>query len=105
MILSVCPDCEELVRKVIDLDQYGDLFWICPFCGVVHSADRWIVRLCSKEDLELVQNNPDRLGRYMFDTGIEVIGIENLDGIITVEEFPDTMECLQWFIGRQEAKI
>lgn len=102
MILTVCPDCEELVRKEIKLDQNGSLYWVCPYCGVAHITDRWVNRLCSKEMLEFVQKNPDSRGRYMFDTGIEVIGVENLDGNIVVEEFPDTMECLSWFVSRQE---
>ena len=102
MIFTVCPDCEELVQKVISLDQYGDLYWICPCCGVVHFTDRWVQRICSKEEFEAVINSPESLGRYMFDTDIEVIGIENLDGNIVIEEFPYKMECLQWFVSRQE---
>ena len=102
MILTVCPDCDELIRKEICLDQDGDLYWVCPYCGVVHLTNRWVKRLCSKEALEFVQKSPDSLGRYMFDTGIEVIGVENLDGTIVIEEFPDTMECLSWFVSRQE---
>ena len=102
-ILSVCPDCEELVRKVMRVDQNGDLYWVCPFCGVVHFTDRWVQRLWSQAELEEVQADPERLGRFMFDTGIEVIGVENLDGNIVVEEFPDTLECLTWFVERQGA--
>lgn len=105
MILTVCPDCEEIVRKKIELDQYGSLYWMCPFCGTVHFTDRWVQRLCSQQALEFVQSHPESLGRYMFDTGIEVIGVENLDGNIVIEEFPDTMECLSWFVGRQEADL
>lgn len=102
MILTVCPDCEETVRKVVSLDDYGFLYWMCPYCGVIHLADRWVVRLCNKEELDAVLNNPESLGRYMFDTGIEVIGVENLDGNIVTEEFQSTVECLAWFVSRQE---
>lgn len=101
-IPTTCPDCKEAVNgKKIELDQCGNLYWMCPFCGTVHFANKWVRRLCSRQSLEFVLTHPESHGRYMFDTGIEVIGVENLDGKIITEEFLNTMECLGWFVGKQ----
>lgn len=102
MILTTCPDCAELVRKTIQVDQDCEMYWVCPYCGTVHFTDRWVERLCNHQELEEIQNDPTRLGRYMFNTGVEVIGVENLDGNIVYEEFPDILECLHWFVARQD---
>ena len=37
-------------------------------------------------------------GLFLYDTGIEIIGVDNLTGDAWTDEFPDRQECEDWLL-------
>ena len=104
MILEavICPDCGELSVRDIQIDELGVPLWACKKCGVVHEDRSWNLCISQKEAEDNINTRePRRL--FLFDTGIEVIGIDNETGDAWTEEFPDRVECMEWLIGNREA--
>ena len=100
-LTTVCPDCEQFVNKKIQIDRNGQAIWVCPECGSVHMDDSWykVVDEAGYKRVGLVKG---MCGFYLFDTGIEVIGVIT-DGVDRwEEEFPDRTECLSWFVSFME---
>lgn len=93
---TVCPDCEQFVGKKIQIDKQGDPIWVCPECGAVHCDSSLYKVVADKSAYERIGTIKGVSGLYLFDTGIEVIGVVT-DGVDKWEqEFPDRIECLTW---------
>ena len=60
--------------------------------------DRYISQ---KQALAIIETRKP-IGRFVLDTGIEIIGIDNETGDAWTEEFPDMQECLTWLCGDKE---
>lgn len=104
MILGavICPDCGELTVQDIRINVLGTPFWSCKKCGVVHEDRSWY-RSISQQEATAIIDTREPKGLFLFDTGIEVIGIDNETGDAWTEEFPDRVECMKWLIGDREA--
>ena len=95
-LATVCPDCDKFVGKKIQIDSQGEPIWVCPECGTVHQDRTWYKEVKDKATYERIGSIKGVAAMYLFDTGIEVIGIVT-DGVDKwKEEFPDRTECLTW---------
>lgn len=96
-----CPHCNGETFSALMFDDYCNPVYMCNVCGVVSEDRDWFWTVTSKKRLMqiLEEKKPD--GLFMFDTGIEVIGIENRNGISWYEEFPDVGECMVWLAGER----
>lgn len=103
MILEAvtCPDCGELSVRSIHIDEQGAPFWACKKCGVIHEDRSWYRHISQKQASSIIETRKP-IGKFVFDTGIEVIGIDNETGDAWTEEFPDMWECLTWLCGDKE---
>lgn len=95
-----CPDCGAFVSKELGFTAGGVPVAICPSCGAVRETWSWYQTVTEKEAVDIIQTRKP-IGLFLFDTGIEVIGIDNTTGDAWVKEFPDLQECLQWLSDRR----
>jgi hypothetical protein len=102
MILEAvkCPDCQEIVSREIHINDSGRSYWVCPVCGTLHGDDSWYQYVCHDTAIRVIETRKP-FGRFVEETGIEVIGIDNSDGNAWTEEFPDIIECLKWLAGEE----
>ena len=102
--MSVCPDCEAVINEEIRMEDDGTVIRICPVCGVVHTVydcNRFYQTIGQAELEEKLIFGADP-GRYVCDTGCGVCAIDNTDGEMEYEEFPDMIECLAWLLERSK---
>ena len=80
MILEAvtCPDCGELSVRSIHIDERGAPFWACKKCGVIHEDRSWYRYIGQKQALAIIETRKP-IGKFVLDTGIEVIGIDDAD--------------------------
>lgn len=91
-----CRDCGAFVLKDIFFD--GDIpVWVCPKCGTVKEDHSWYCYVNQEQASEIIETRKP-LGKFVQDTGVEYIGIDNSDGNAWTEEFPDLRECLEWLL-------
>ena len=103
-VKRICPHCgEKTISKIVFLEP-GKPEYSCNSCGVLNEDRSWY-RFVSEEKMNSVIESSEPLGRFVFDSDIEVIGIDNSAGNAMVEEFPDLGECLEWLAdgGRYSA--
>ena len=92
---TVCLDCGCPTRKHIQIHETGYAFWTCEKCGVVRFDSSWYKMIGHDAYVNYTETNfPD--GKYVYDTGIEVIGVHAKSGHEEIEEFPSMAECLEW---------
>lgn len=96
-----CGDCGKLVLRNIHIGRRGVPFWECPACGVYHEDWSWYRRISQEEATSIIETRKPK-GLFVLDTGIEIVGIDNLTGDAWTEEFPDMEECLNWLVGNKE---
>lgn len=96
-----CPDCGQIAFQRIQIIAAGLPVWVCPTCGTAHEDWSWF-REVGEEEAKAIIETREPEGLFLFDTGIEVIGIDNLTGDAWVEEFPDRRECLEWLAKYRE---
>ena len=41
-------------------------------------------------------------GLFLYDTGVEIVGVDNLTGDAWTEEFPDHEECVDWLLSPEK---
>lgn len=92
-----CIDCGAIVHREICIEPEWGVYWICPRCGVAHEDHTWYRHITEPEARDaLTSTKTYELGRYVHDTGFEVIGLDNRYGDMVLGEFPDVWECLDW---------
>lgn len=90
-----CQDCGAFVSCKLDFTDCGIPKAICPSCGAVHETESWYQTVTQEQALDIIHSRRPK-GLFLFDTGVEIIGIDNTTGKAWVEELPDTRECLKW---------
>lgn len=101
-----CPDCGSRTPTPVQFD--GDCctgFWVCSECGTVHKYDGWYRWLTLNGYHRYKETGIIGHGKYVYDTGIEVIGIDAINDEVIEEEFPDMTECLSWLITEKNSSI
>lgn len=95
-----CPDCGEEVVARVTIN--GNMpVRMCPKCGTIHETHRWYSEV-GQEKLENIIETREPRGLFLCDTGVEVIGVDNITGDAWTEEFPDRLECLLWLLRENE---
>ena len=98
-ITAFCPHCGAQTTSKVHV-KCGDTFCVCCNCGGQFGVGVFY-RYVDKKTAEQIINQGKPQGLFVFDTDIELIGIDNRSGIASVEEFPDKWELDAWL----EAKI
>ena len=50
----------------------------------------------TEQELRKIIETREPRGLFLYDSGIEIIGVDNLTGDAWTEEFPDREECVYW---------
>lgn len=98
---SVCPDCDQIVDKRVQVNDSGVPFWICPKCGVVHEDRSWYRNVSTDEAGKIIETRRP-FGRFVLDTENVIVGIDNSTADVWTEEFVDMAGCLKWLLGEKE---
>lgn len=63
--------------------------------NTVYEDHGWYKYVSQEQANKIIETREPR-GKFVQDTGIEFVGIDNSTGDAWVEEFPDLTECLKW---------
>lgn len=91
-----CPHCLAETDSELMFDGNGSPVYACKNCGVVTEDRDWFWTVTSEKRLLQVIEERKPLGLFLYDSGIEVIGVDNRTGDAWTEEFPDAVECMMW---------
>lgn len=92
-----CPHCLQIVPVYPMKIDDGSIVSPCQNCGALFSPD-WYRFVNQEQAIEIIETRKP-LGKFVQDTGVEIVGIDNETGEAWTEEFPDLEECLAWLAG------
>lgn len=100
-----CPHCDEDTVARLQFDGAGNPECFCENCGAESDARLWFktVTVVSEEQPEKIIETAEPVGLFVYDYGIEIIGVDTRFGTAVVEKFPDHEECRIWLKGRKKA--
>lgn len=103
-----CKDCLLTEEIYPELTWDGGLVWQCPSCGCIQCefyAPRDFKFITEAKFEKMMDGNEVSKsaprGKFVYETDIEVIAINNPNGEREYEEFPDLVECLEWLSGKR----
>lgn len=96
---AVCPHCLQWSNVKYQKQTAEDQQVPCPNCGALFDP-QWF-RYVNQEEAFRIIDTRLPLGKFVQDTGVEIVGIDNETGDAWTEEFPDLEECLAWLVGME----
>lgn len=93
---AVCPHCLQWSNVKYQKKTAEDRQVPCPNCGALFNP-RWF-RYVNQEKAFKIIDTRLPLGKFVQDTGVEIVGIDNETGDAWTEEFPNLEECLAWLV-------
>lgn len=99
-----CPHCYAETSSKLEFDCKGNSYYVCNSCGVITEDRDWFRAVSSEDQLIRIIEDRKPIGLFLYDSGIEVIGVDNRTGDAWTEEFPDTIECMMWLADAKEGE-